>query len=104
MEKIYVSHLCSLDTDENNVVCRYWKGMVIIMKNKLMRWLSRFGMGIALFTFIVLCNFILFFSYARQGNLNGNYGTLLQANEMDNDTRIEYGKAIAEQTRRLSII
>ena len=179
------------------------------MKKKLMRWLSRFGMGIALFTFIVLCNFILFFSYERQGDLSGNYGvvivigniiflavlftiadsvyhyvsvkrpmkriqkeldkviagdfsvridynkgpesgneidevitllndmiqelsgvetlrtdfianvshelktpmavmqnygTLLQANEMDDDTRIEYGKAIAEQTRRLSAL
>jgi len=47
------------------------------MKKKLMRWLSRFGMGIALFTFIVLCNFILFFSYERKGDLNGNYGTLI---------------------------
>ncbi|MBR5127585.1 MAG: HAMP domain-containing histidine kinase [Roseburia sp.] len=177
------------------------------MKKKLMRWLSRFCMGIALFSFIVICNFILFFSYEKQWHLNGNYGTLivigniiflavlftiadsvyhyvsvkkpmkriqkeldkvvagdfsgridyikgpdsgneidevitllndmiqelsgvetlrtdfianvshelktpmavmqnygtlLQANEMDDDTRIEYGKAIAEQTRRLS--
>lgn len=31
-----------------------------------------------------------------------NYGTLLQANEMPDEIRIEYGKAIAEQTRRLS--
>ena len=33
-----------------------------------------------------------------------NYGTLLQANEMLDDTRIEYGRAIAEQTRRLSAL
>ena len=179
------------------------------MKKNLIRWFSRFGMGIALFTFIVLCNFILFFSYERQGNLQvnycnlivvgnivflailftiadsvyhyvtvkkpmkriqkeldkvvagdfsvridyikgpdsgneidevitllndmiqelsgvetlrtdfianvshelktpmavmQNYGTLLQANEMSDATRLEYGKAIAEQTRRLSAL
>ena len=47
------------------------------MKKNLIRWFSRFGMGVALFTFIVLCNFILFFSYERQWHVNGNYGTLL---------------------------
>ena len=47
------------------------------MKKKLMRWLSRFAMGLALFTFIVICNFILFFSYERQGDLNGDYGTVI---------------------------
>ena len=30
------------------------------MKKKILRWISRFSAGIALFTFIVLCNFILF--------------------------------------------
>lgn len=47
------------------------------MKKKLMHWLSRFGMGIALFSFIVIVNFILFFSYEQEFNWNGNYGTLL---------------------------
>ncbi|MBQ2706185.1 MAG: HAMP domain-containing histidine kinase [Agathobacter sp.] len=179
------------------------------MKKNLMRWFSRFGMGIALFSFIVIVNFVLFFSYEQQGNFKGdygtliiignivflaviftiadsvyhyvtvkkpmkriqkeldkvvagdfsvridyikgkdsgneidevitllndmiqelsgvetlrtdfianvshelktpmavmqNYGTLLQANEMSDDTRIEYGRAIAEQTRRLSAL
>ena len=179
------------------------------MKKNLLRWLSRFGMGIALFSFIVIVNFVLFFSYEQQGNFKGdygtliiignivflaviftiadsvyhyvtvkkpmkriqkeldkvvagdfsvridyikgkdsgneidevitllndmiqelsgvetlrtdfianvshelktpmavmqNYGTLLQANEMSDDTRIEYGRAIAEQTRRLSAL
>ena len=36
------------------------------MKKTIMRWLSRFAMGIALFSFIVLCNFILFFSYEQK--------------------------------------
>jgi len=47
------------------------------MKKKIMRWLSRFAMGIALFTFIVICNFILFFSYENRGDISGNYGTLI---------------------------
>ena len=47
------------------------------MKKNFMRWLSRFGMGIALFSFIVIVNFILFFSYEQQGNLKGNYGTII---------------------------
>ena len=177
------------------------------MSKKLLRWTSRFFMGIALFAFIVICNFVLFFSYEQKWHLNGeygifiivgniiflailftvadeiyhyvtvkkpmkrirkeldkvvagdfsvridyikgpesgneidevitllndviqelsgvetlrtdfianvshelktpmavmqNYGTLLQANEVPDKTRIEYGKAIAEQTRRLS--
>ena len=33
-----------------------------------------------------------------------NYGTLLQAKELPDVTRIEYGKAITEQTRRLSAL
>ena len=177
------------------------------MSKKLLRWMSRFFMGMALFGFIVICNFVLFFSYEQKWHLNGeygifiivgnivflavlftfadevyhyvsvkkpmkrirkeldkvvagdfsvridyikgpesgneidevikllndviqelsgvetlrtdfianvshelktpmavmqNYGTLLQANEVPDKTRIEYGKAIAEQTRRLS--
>ena len=47
------------------------------MKKNLMRWLSRFGMGIALFSFIVIVNFVLFFSYEQQGGLKGDYGTLI---------------------------
>ena len=47
------------------------------MKEKLLRWLSRFVMGIALFSFIVLCNFILFFSYEMQWHRDGNYGTII---------------------------
>lgn len=47
------------------------------MKKNLMRWLSRFGMGLALFSFIVICNFVLFFSYEQGANWNGNYGTLI---------------------------
>ena len=33
-----------------------------------------------------------------------NYGTLLQSNDLSDETRIEYGKAITEQTRRLSAL
>ena len=33
-----------------------------------------------------------------------NYGTLLQVKELADETRIEYGKAITEQTRRLSAL
>lgn len=47
------------------------------MKKNLMRWLSRFGMGLALFSFIIICNFVLFFSYEQGANWNGNYGTLI---------------------------
>ena len=135
------------------------------MKKRVMRWLSRFVMGIALFSFVVICNFILFFSYEQKAGFEGNYGiiiivgniiflailftiadsvitllndvieelsgvetlrtdfianvshelktpmavmqnygTLLQANELPDNTRIEYGKAIAAQTRRLSAL
>ena len=48
-----------------------------MMKKSLMRWLSRFAMGMALFGFIVICNFILFFSYEQDFGWEGNYGTLL---------------------------
>lgn len=47
------------------------------MKKRLKRWLSRFAMGMALFSFIVLCNFILFFSYERQWHFKGNYATII---------------------------
>ncbi len=47
------------------------------MKKKMLRWISRFSMGIALFTFIVLCNFILFFSYEQRWQVNGNYGAAI---------------------------
>lgn len=47
------------------------------MKKNLMRWLSRFGMGTALFSFIIIVNFILFFSYEQESDWNGNYGTLI---------------------------
>lgn len=47
------------------------------MKKNLMRWLSRLVMGMALFCFIVICNFILFFSYEQKWNLSGNYGILI---------------------------
>lgn len=47
------------------------------MKKKLMHWLSRFSMGIALFSFVVIVNFILFFSYEQDFNWGGNYGPLL---------------------------
>ena len=41
-----------------------------IMSKKLLRWLSRFAMGIALFSFIVICNFVLFFSYEQKWHIN----------------------------------
>jgi hypothetical protein len=47
------------------------------MKKNLMRWLSRFAMGLALFGFIVIVNFVLFFSYEQGADWNGNYGTLI---------------------------
>lgn len=47
------------------------------MKKNIIRWLSRFCMGIALFSFIIICNFILFFSYERSSHLEGNYGTII---------------------------
>lgn len=47
------------------------------MSKKCLRWLSRFAMGIALFSFIIICNFVLFFSYEQKGHLEGNYGTMI---------------------------
>lgn len=38
------------------------------MSKKYLRCLSRFAMGILLFSFIVIVNFILFFSYVENGN------------------------------------
>lgn len=49
------------------------------MKKKLLRWLSRFAMGAALFTFIIVCNFILFFSYIESGTLNGEHARWIVA-------------------------
>ena len=47
------------------------------MSKNVLRWLSRFAMGIALFSFIVIVNFILFFSYEAKWHLDGNYGTII---------------------------
>lgn len=47
------------------------------MKKRVMRWLSRFVMGIALFSFVVICNFILFFSYEQKAGFEGNYGIII---------------------------
>lgn len=47
------------------------------MKKKVMRVLSRFFMGVALFTFVIVCNFILFFSYMEDNNLQGAHARLV---------------------------
>ena len=47
------------------------------MKKKILRWISRFCMGISLFSFIVIVNFVLFFTYEQQWHLNGNYGVFI---------------------------
>lgn len=47
------------------------------MSKKLLKWLSRFALGIALFGFVVVCNFVLFFSYEEKWHLNGKYGTFI---------------------------
>ena len=47
------------------------------MNKKLLRWTSRFFMGMALFSFIVICNFVLFFSYEQKWHLNGEYGIFI---------------------------
>ncbi len=49
------------------------------MSKNWLRWLSRFAMGIALFSFIVVVNFILFFSYLESGKIEGNYGKIIIA-------------------------
>ena len=47
------------------------------MKKNLIRWGSRLLMGLTLFSFIVIVNFILFFSYEKQWHLDGNYGIII---------------------------
>ena len=47
------------------------------MKKKLIHWGSRFLMGVALFSFIVIVNFVLFFSYEQQSDIRGNYGIII---------------------------
>jgi signal transduction histidine kinase len=47
------------------------------MKKMIIHWLSRLAMGMILFSFIVICNFVLFFSYEQQWHLNGKYGSLI---------------------------
>lgn len=47
------------------------------MKKKVMRLLSRFFMGVALFTFVIVCNFVLFFSYMEDKNLQGAHARLV---------------------------
>lgn len=49
------------------------------MAKKAFRWLSRFAMGIALFSFCVIVNFILFFSYVENHTLNGEYARVIIA-------------------------
>lgn len=49
------------------------------MKKNGLRALSRFAMGVALFSFIVIVNFILFFSYIESGKLNGDYARAIVA-------------------------
>ena len=47
------------------------------MGKKWLRWLSRFAMAIVLFSFVIICNFVLFFSYEEKWHLEGNYGTII---------------------------
>ena len=47
------------------------------MGKKALRWLSRFAMAIVLFSFVIICNFVLFFSYEEKWHLEGNYGTII---------------------------
>ena len=47
------------------------------MKKQWLQWLSRFAAGILLFSFIIICNFVLFFSYQERWNSEGSYGTVL---------------------------
>lgn len=47
------------------------------MGKKWLRWLSRFAMVIVLFSFVIICNFVLFFSYEEKWHLEGNYGTII---------------------------
>lgn len=47
------------------------------MRKNWLRWLNRFAIGIAFFSFIVIVNFLLFFSYEQKWNTNGNYGIVI---------------------------
>lgn len=47
------------------------------MKRYIIHWFSRIGMGSVLFSFVVICNFVLFFSYEKQWHINGRYGTII---------------------------
>ena len=47
------------------------------MGKKWLRWLRRFAMAIVLFSFVIICNFVLFFSYEEKWHLEGNYGTII---------------------------
>ncbi|MBQ8626957.1 MAG: HAMP domain-containing histidine kinase [Agathobacter sp.] len=49
------------------------------MSKKWLRWISRFAMGIALFGFVVIVNFVLFFSYIESGKLEGEHARLIIA-------------------------
>ncbi len=49
------------------------------MSKNWLRWLSRFAMGIMLFSFIVIVNFVLFFSYIKRGELAGEHARLIIA-------------------------
>ncbi len=49
------------------------------MEKKWLRWLSRFAMGIGLFGFVVVVNFVLFFSYIESGELEGKYARIIIA-------------------------
>ena len=49
------------------------------MDKKRLRWISRFAMGIALFGFIVVVNFVLFFSYLEKGELEGEHARIIIA-------------------------
>jgi len=47
------------------------------MSKNWLRWLSRFAMGIALFAFVVVVNFVLFFSYEQKLHTDGNYAAIV---------------------------
>lgn len=49
------------------------------MGKKLLRWISRFAMGVLLFGFVIVCNFVLFFSYIESGTLEGEHARLIVA-------------------------
>lgn len=49
------------------------------MKKRMIRGLSRFGMAILLFSFVITVNFVLFFSYIESGELGGNHAKIIIA-------------------------